>query len=52
MIVIRLKLPLGFYRKQATGQGKVVQKHYIWRAGSWARNIEPLMTVSLVTETF
>ena len=21
-------------RKQATGQGKVVQKHYIWRAGS------------------
>jgi len=39
-------------RKQATGQGKVVQKHYIWRAGgSRARNIEPLMMVSLVTET-
>ena len=38
-------------RKKATGQGKVVQKHYIWQVDSRARNIEPLMMVSLVTET-
>jgi len=38
-------------RKQATSQSKVVHTRYIWRVGSRARNIEPLMMVSLVTET-
>jgi hypothetical protein len=38
-------------REQATGQGKVVQKYNIRRAGSCARNAEPLRMVDIVTET-